>query len=170
MKIIVDAFGGDNAPQQILLGCAQARESLGIDIVLAGDKARLEACAKELDLTQQLAKMEILPCGQLLTMEDEPTSVIREKSDSSMAVGLRALAQGQGDAFASAGNSGALVVGATTWSSGCGGKAGVLCPYHAGDERLFHAHRRRRQRGLPPGDAAAVRRDGLGLYEERHGH
>ena len=92
MKIIVDAFGGDNAPQQILLGCAQARESLGIDIVLAGDKARLEACAKELDLTQQLAKMEILPCGQLLTMEDEPTSVIREKSDSSMAVGLRALA------------------------------------------------------------------------------
>ena len=58
--------------------------------------------------------MEILPCGQLLTMEDEPTSVIREKSDSSMAVGLRALAQGQGDAFASAGNSGALVVGATT--------------------------------------------------------
>ena len=114
MKIIVDAFGGDNAPQQILLGCAQARESLGIDIVLAGDKARLEACAKELDLTQQLAKMEILPCGQLLTMEDEPTSVIREKSDSSMAVGLRALAQGQGDAFASAGNSGALVVGATT--------------------------------------------------------
>ena len=56
MKIIVDAFGGDNAPQQILLGCAQARESLGIDIVLAGDKARLEACAKELDLTQQLAK------------------------------------------------------------------------------------------------------------------
>ena len=114
LAIIVDAFGGDNAPQQILLGCAQARESLGIDIVLAGDKARLEACAKELDLTQQLAKMEILPCGQLLTMEDEPTSVIREKSDSSMAVGLRALAQGQGDAFASAGNSGALVVGATT--------------------------------------------------------
>ena len=54
MKIIVDAFGGDNAPQQILLGCAQARESLGIDIVLAGDKARLEACAKELDLTQHL--------------------------------------------------------------------------------------------------------------------
>ena len=171
MKIIVDAFGGDNAPQQILLGCAQARESLGIDIVLAGDKARLEACAKELDLTQQLAKMEILPCGQLLTMEDEPTSVIREKSDSSMAVGLRALAQGQGEAFASAGNSGALVVGATTLvKRGAGRKAGVLRAYHAGDERLFHAHRRRRQRGLPPGDAAAVRRDGLGLYEERHGH
>ena len=129
MKIIVDAFGGDNATQQILLGCAQARESLGIDIVLAGDKARLEACAKELDLTQQLAKMEILPCGQLLTMEDEPTSVIREKSDSSMAVGLRALAQGQGDAFACAGYSGALVAGATTLVKRVRGiRRAALCP------------------------------------------
>lgn len=114
MKIIVDAFGGDNAPQEILLGCAQARADLGVDILLTGDKARLEACAKELGLSQDLAKMEILPCGEILTMEDEPTSVIREKTDSSMAVGLRALAQGRGDAFASAGNSGALVVGATT--------------------------------------------------------
>lgn len=110
MKIIVDAFGGDNAPQEILLGCAQARADLGVDILLTGDKARLEACAKELGLSQDLAKMEILPCGEILTMEDEPTSVIREKTDSSMAVGLRALAQGRGDAFASAGNSGALVV------------------------------------------------------------
>lgn len=114
MKIIVDAFGGDNAPQEILLGCAQARADLGVDILLTGDKARLVACAKELGLSQDLAKMEILPCGEILTMEDEPTSVIREKTDSSMAVGLRALAQGRGDAFASAGNSGALVVGATT--------------------------------------------------------
>ena len=114
MRIIVDAFGGDNAPEQILLGCAQARQELGVDILLTGDKARLEACAKELNLQQELAAMEILPCGQTLTMEDEPTSVIREKSDSSMAVGLRALAEGKGDAFASAGNSGALVVGATT--------------------------------------------------------
>lgn len=114
MKIIVDAFGGDNAPEQILLGCAQARQELGVEILLTGDKARLEACAKELNITQDLAAMEILPCGQTLTMEDEPTSVIREKSDSSMAVGLRALAEGKGDAFASAGNSGALVVGATT--------------------------------------------------------
>ena len=114
MRIIVDAFGGDNAPQEILLGCVQARQELGVDILLTGDKARLEACAKELGVSAELGGMEILPCGQLLTMEDEPTSVIREKSDSSMAVGLRALAQGQGDAFASAGNSGALVVGATT--------------------------------------------------------
>lgn len=113
MKIIVDGFGGDNAPGEVLRGCAQALEELGVGILLTGDKARLEACAKELGLESALAKMEILPCGQVLSMEDEPTSVIKEKADSSMAVGLRALAEGQGDAFASAGNSGALVVGST---------------------------------------------------------
>ena len=114
MKIIVDAFGGDNAPREILLGCAQARQELGVDILLTGDKDRLFACARELGIEGELSQMEILPCGDVLTMEDDPTSVIREKTDSSMAVGLRALAQGKGDAFASAGNSGALVVGATT--------------------------------------------------------
>ena len=68
MKIIVDAFGGDNAPQEILLGCAQARQELGVDILLTGDKGKLEACAKELGITEELSKMEILSCGDVLTM------------------------------------------------------------------------------------------------------
>ena len=114
MRIIVDGFGGDNAPGEILLGCAQAMDELGVGILLTGDKARLEAAARERGLEEKLARMEVLPCGQVLSMEDEPTSVIKEKADSSMAVGLRALAEGRGDAFASAGNSGAMVVGATT--------------------------------------------------------
>lgn len=114
MKIIVDAFGGDNAPQEILLGCAQALETLKIDIALVGDKARIEACAKELSIEREIAAMEIIDCGDVLTNDDEPMSILREKKDTSMAVGLRALAEGRGDAFASAGNSGALVVGATT--------------------------------------------------------
>ena len=59
MKIIVDAFGGDNAPEQILLGCAQARKELGVEILLTGDKARLEACAKELNITQDLSLIHI---------------------------------------------------------------------------------------------------------------
>lgn len=114
MKIIVDGFGGDHAPGEILRGCAQAVDELGVDILLTGDKARLEAAAREQGVAGQFAKMEVLPCGGVISMEDEPTSVIKEKADSSMAVGLRALAEGKGDAFASAGNSGALVVGATT--------------------------------------------------------
>jgi glycerol-3-phosphate acyltransferase PlsX len=113
MRIIVDAFGGDNAPREILLGCAQAMEPLGIDIALAGDKDQLLACAKELGLEESFRKMEVLHASQTLTMEDEPSSILKEKAASSMAVGMRALAQGKGDAFASAGNSGALTVGAT---------------------------------------------------------
>ena len=113
MRIIVDAFGGDNAPREILLGCAQAMEPLGIDVALAGDKDQLLACAKELGLEESFRKMEVLHASQTLTMEDEPSSILKEKAASSMAVGMRALAQGKGDAFASAGNSGALTVGAT---------------------------------------------------------
>lgn len=113
MRLIVDGFGGDNAPGEILLGCVQAMEELGVEIVLTGDRARLEAAGKELGVSQQLSGMEILECGDVLTMEDDPMAVLKEKKDSSMAVGLRALSQGKGDAFASAGNSGALVVGAS---------------------------------------------------------
>ena len=70
MKIIVDAFGGDNAPEQILLGCAQAQSELGVEILLTGDKDRLSACAKELGVQEAFGKMEVLQCGEVLTMED----------------------------------------------------------------------------------------------------
>lgn len=113
MKIIVDAFGGDNAPSEILLGCVQAVEELKIETALVGDRARIEAAARELGIERQVSEMELIECGDVLTMEDDPTSILKEKKDTSMAVGLRALADGRGDAFASAGNSGALVVGAS---------------------------------------------------------
>lgn len=114
MKLIVDGFGGDNAPNEILLGCAQAMGELGVEILITGDEARLAAAAKELGITESFRKMEVLSCPQVITMEDDPISIVKAKSESSMAVGCKALAQGKGDAFASAGNSGALVVGATT--------------------------------------------------------
>ncbi len=113
MKLIVDAFGGDNAPDEILLGCAEAAEELGIEILLAGDPEKIGDAAKRLGIEDKISKMEILPAGDVLSMEEEPTSILKEKRESSMAVGLRALFEGRGDAFSSAGNSGALVVGAT---------------------------------------------------------
>ncbi|WP_322199172.1 phosphate acyltransferase PlsX [Acutalibacter intestini] len=113
MKIIVDGFGGDNAPKEILLGCAQAMEELGVDILLSGSRDKLAQCAAENGLEAAFSKMEVLDCPDILTMEDEPSSVLKDKSHSSMAVGLRAVAEGRGDAFASAGNSGALTMGAT---------------------------------------------------------
>ena len=112
MKIIVDAFGGDNAPQEILLGCVKAQTELGIDIALAGDPARIQAAARELGIADAVGKMEIFPATDVISQEDEPDSIVK-RPESSLAVGLQALADGKGDAFASAGNSGALVVGAT---------------------------------------------------------
>lgn len=113
MRIIVDGFGGDNAPGEILLGCARAMDELGIDISVAGDKDKLLSSARELGIEDKFSKMEVLHCTDVLTMEDEPESVLKAKSGSSMAVGMQALRDGKGDAFASAGNSGALAMGAT---------------------------------------------------------
>lgn len=111
MRILVDAFGGDNAPLEILKGCAEARKELGIEITLVGDGSKLKQTAQENQI--DLSPFEILEADDVITMEDDPTSVTKAKAGSSMAVGMRALAEGKGDAFASAGNSGALVVGAT---------------------------------------------------------
>ena len=111
MKIIVDAFGGDNAPLEILKGCAEAVEELNIDIMLTGPRAEIERVAKEHEIS--LNRMEIADAPEIITMEDSAGDIMKTKKDSSMAVGLQKLAAGEGDAFISAGNSGALVVGTT---------------------------------------------------------
>ena len=111
MKIIVDAFGGDNAPLEILKGCAEAVKELDIDILLTGSEAEIRRVAKENDIS--LDRMEIADTPDVLTMEDHAGAVLKEKSNSSMALGLKLLAEGKGDGFLSGGNSGALVVGTT---------------------------------------------------------
>lgn len=111
MKIIADAFGGDNAPLEIIKGAAAAVEEYGIEVLLCGDEEKIRKCAAENGLS--LKNMEILPAGDVISMHDDPMEIRRSKSDCSMAVGLRALAEGKGDAFISAGSTGALVVGST---------------------------------------------------------
>ncbi len=111
MKIIVDAFGGDNAPLEILKGCADAVRELDIDILLTGDEAVIRRVAEENAVS--LERMEIAHTESVITMEDHAGDIMKGKSDSSMALGLKKLAAGEGDAFISAGNSGALIVGAT---------------------------------------------------------
>ncbi|WP_277668344.1 phosphate acyltransferase PlsX [Caproiciproducens galactitolivorans] len=111
MKIIVDAFGGDNAPLEILKGCAQAVDELDIDILLTGRKDEILRVAKENEIS--LNRMQIIDAPDVITMEDHAGEIMKSKVNSSMAEGLRRLAAGEGDAFLSAGNSGALVVGAT---------------------------------------------------------
>lgn len=111
MKIIVDAFGGDNAPLEIIKGAEMAVRELGYEIILVGNKEVIESVAEENGISMD--GMEIAHAEDVITMEDSPTSIMRSKKESSMAKGFRLLKEGKGDAFVSAGNSGALAVGAT---------------------------------------------------------
>lgn len=111
MKIIIDAFGGDHAPLEIIKGAVDAKKEYGVEILLTGDEKAIRgvAMANGVDIDG----IEIVHAPDVITMEDEANAVLKEKPQSSMAVGLQLLASGKGDGFVSAGNSGALCVGAT---------------------------------------------------------
>ena len=111
MKIIVDAFGGDNSPGEVIKGAAMAVEKLDVDIVLTGDEEKIKKFASENNVS--LDRISIMHTESVIDIHEEPTRIIKERSDCSMAIGLKALADGEGDAFVSAGSTGALVVGAT---------------------------------------------------------
>ena len=105
-------MGGDNAPLEIIKGSLLALDEFDIDeIILVGDENKINACAKDNSL--ELKKITVHHCTDVIDMCDEPTSVLKQKPDSSMAVGFRLLNEGAGDAFVSAGNTGAITVGAT---------------------------------------------------------
>lgn len=110
MKIIIDAMGGDNAPFEIVKGACMASEKYKSKLVLVGDKPKIEACMKQLDADNRI--IDIVHTDVQITMEDDPLSVVRSKKNSSMTVGLNLLAD-DGDAFVSAGNTGALHVGSS---------------------------------------------------------
>lgn len=111
MKIIVDAFGGDNAPLEIVKGSAMAVAEYGVDIVLTGDESVIRKIAGDNGVS--LHRMEIVHASQVMDMNAEPTEILKSYNDSSMAVGLNLLSEGKGDAFVSAGSTGAFVVGAS---------------------------------------------------------
>ncbi len=111
MKIGVDIFGGDNAPLAVLVGCAEAKKEYGVEILACGKKEEIERIAAENGIS--LEGIEILNADRVMPMEADSTEIIKEYSTSSMAVLLKALAEGKCDAAVSAGSTGALVVGAT---------------------------------------------------------
>lgn len=112
MKIIVDAMGGDNAPLEIIKGSMLAVDEFCIDeIILVGDKNKINNCVKENNII--LKNTTVYHCEDEITMCDDAKTVLKAKPDSSMAVGFRLLNEGVGDAFVSAGNTGAVTVGAT---------------------------------------------------------
>ena len=111
MRIIIDVMSGDNAPLEIIKGAAAAAEEYDADISIVGDENIISDIAVKNEL--DLSGIQIIDAKSVITMEDKPMCVVREKRDSSMSVGLKMLADGKGDAFVSAGNTGALVTGAT---------------------------------------------------------
>ena len=109
MKIILDAMGGDNAPQAVVQGALEAHAQCGADIVLVGREEAIRAC-----LTGPLPEgVEIVNATEVVEMCDDPATAFKRKKDSSLTVGLTMLKNGEGDAFISAGSTGALLAGAT---------------------------------------------------------
>ncbi|EWM54366.1 phosphate acyltransferase [Ruminococcus flavefaciens 007c] len=111
LKIIVDAFGGDNAPLEVIKGCERAVRELGVSIILTGSEPKIKKCAGENGLS--LSGIEIVHTDDVFDIHEEPKEIIKSGKNSSMAMGLSLLAEGRGDAFVSAGSTGALVMGAT---------------------------------------------------------
>lgn len=110
-KIIVDAFGGDNAPLEVIKGCERAVKELGIKIILTGSEKKIKKCAADNGLS--LDGMEIVHTDEVFDIHLEPSEIIKSGKNTSMALGMRLLAENKGDAFVSAGSTGALVMGAT---------------------------------------------------------
>ena len=113
MKIILDAMGGDHAPQAPVLGAVDAAKDFGAQITLVGRGEEILNVLKENGISTLPAGISIADAEEVVDMHDDPASVCRKKKNSSMVVGLRMLSEDQGDAFISAGSTGALLSGAT---------------------------------------------------------
>ncbi|MBQ3816008.1 MAG: phosphate acyltransferase PlsX [Clostridia bacterium] len=110
MNIIIDAMGGDNAPREIVKGAIAASQKTKSRLTLVGSRGKIESILKEEGADPRV--FDIVHTDSVITMEDDPLSVVRAKKDSSMSTGLRLLKEG-GDAFVSAGNTGALHAGSS---------------------------------------------------------
>ena len=113
MKIIVDAMGGDNAPQAPVMGAIQANKEDGVEIILVGRGEDILKTLADNGISDLPSGMEIAHASEVVEMCDDPATAFRKKKDSSLTVGLNLLKNGAGDAFISAGSTGALLSAAT---------------------------------------------------------
>ena len=113
MKIILDAMGGDHAPEAPVLGALQAARDFGAQITLVGRGDKILEVMRAHNIADLPEGVEIANAEEVVDMHDDPANVIRKKKNSSMVLGLKMVADGEGDAFVSAGSTGALLSGAT---------------------------------------------------------
>ena len=113
MKIILDAMGGDNAPDAVVRGALEAAKEFGVQIVLVGRGADILASMKAQGWDTLPDGVELANAEDVVDMHCDPAAVVKQHPNSSLVLGARMLAQGGGDAFISAGNTGALLTAAT---------------------------------------------------------
>ena len=129
MRILIDAMGGDHAPEAIVRGAIDAAAEFGAQIVLVGRGEAILKSLSALGLDTLPKGVEVANADDVVDMCDDPATVIRARPDSSMVVGLRMLAEGAGDAFISAGSTGALLSAATLIVKRVKGvRRAALCP------------------------------------------
>lgn len=113
MRIIIDAMGGDHAPEQIVVGALQSAKEFDIELALVGRSQDILDVMKAHGLDSLPKNVEIIHADDVVDMHADPADVVKQHKDSSLVQGLRLLADGAGDAFISAGNTGALLSAAT---------------------------------------------------------
>lgn len=106
MRIALDGMGGDNAPQEVVLGAAQAARDLGVEVFLVGLPERIQP------LLEAHPELRFVPASQVVEMNEHPAQAVRRKPDSSLSVCARLAKQGKVDGWASAGNSGGILAAA----------------------------------------------------------
>jgi glycerol-3-phosphate acyltransferase PlsX len=110
MRIVLDAMGGDRAPQVAVEGGVMAAREYGIEVVLVGPQQVVEAELAKHDTTG--LSLPVVHASQVIEMTDEPSMAARQKKDSSMVVGMNLVKKGEADAFTTAGNSGGALAAA----------------------------------------------------------
>ena len=113
MKIIVDAMGGDNAPDEIVLGAINAASDSNVEITLVGRGEDILRVFERKGIKDLPSGIEIVNASEVIEIDEDPAAAIRTKKDSSLSVGFNLLRDGRGDGFVSAGSTGALLSGAT---------------------------------------------------------
>ena len=111
MKIVIDGFGGDNAPDEVLKGAALAVKDLGIEVAVTGDIETLKQRMEALGISDN--GIELVAAQGVITTEDNPRSILKANAGTSMGVALNMLSRGEVDAFISAGSTAAIVLGGT---------------------------------------------------------
>jgi len=112
VRIVLDAMGGDNAPQVEVKGTVDAiKKNRGFDVILVGKQEEIEKCLAVYKLNdKERARIQIQNATEVITMSDEPAKAFKQKPDASMIVSAKLVKDGKADAFVSAGNTGAMLV------------------------------------------------------------